>query len=172
MVLNACKETGGNVKPALGESWFDRLSRFLFCQRGWYVMVTSASKIRGRMKPHIVVCSAGGLQAGDLAALLVNDFEVERVMTLPGLVKALDGSVQALILFMEASSFCQDSFPVIIDHLKEQEIRVLVFGAEGKPQGRNEAQIRYFAEIPSCQVVLEALSGLVKLQDKAFEAHG
>jgi len=126
------------------------------------------TKKKSCCKPRILVCSTGGMQAGDLAAFLIRDFEVELVMTMPALILAVEQSVQALIIFMDNSPFCQSILPTVDNQLNRWHTRVMVFGS-GKihqlPTGYKN--VRCYAEIPTCQIIMEALEGLTPIEKEA-----
>jgi hypothetical protein len=130
-------------------------------------MVSEASKNQ-RRKPRILVCSDGGLQAGDLAALLVKYFEIERIMTLPGLIKALQQPVRALIVFGNGTSFCQPESSQIAHLLNKWDSRVLMFGfGDQKHIGAGFSRIKYYSEIPHCDVLLEELGLACKFEGES-----
>ncbi len=89
-------------------------------------------------------------------------------MTLPGLKKVMQRPVQALIIFMERSPFCRLDAPKIAELTNQWKTRVLVIGAGGDPRmERSSKQIKFFAEVPDCQTIVDALGGLVSLEGEA-----
>lgn len=121
-------------------------------------MVFSAKKSK-KNKPRVVICSASGLQAGDLAALLIPEFLVERVMTLPGLIQAFQRPVHALIIFQDKFPICQLDSQEMATLTNKWSTRVLVFGAgENRQPEKGSKGIRYFTEVPDCQTIFQALS--------------
>ena len=130
-------------------------------------MGTSDYKIN-KDKPRIVICSSKGLQAGDLAALLIHDYSIERVMTLPSLVHAMRHPARALIIFLDKSPICQLDILEMTTRINKWDIRIVIIGQVVDPGWKkNSKRIRFFAEVPDCRSLIEALGGLSSMEGEA-----
>ncbi len=122
-----------------------------------------------QIKPRVVICSAGSMSAGDLAALLIRDFSIERVRTFSSLLHAMKSPAQALILFVDQSHMCQSDITEMTNRLKSWETRIVVIGKGIEPRWKkNSKRIKFFAEVPDCQRIIEALGGLSPLEEEAI----
>jgi len=109
--------------------------------------------------PRVLLYSDGGLQAGDLAALLIKDYETEIITTSAGLKHALLQAAKVLIIFLDRSPFCQSDATLVEQAMKKWKTQVLIFGGSGPRSGIPDSPlVSCFFEIPNCQVILDELA--------------